>query len=59
MDRKSKIFFWILVVALTIASALSYQRYIIVGDYHTEGDAPPEEEVDAQREVAIPLPHIE
>lgn len=59
MDRTSRIFFCVLLVALAAATALSYYRYMIVGDYRTEGEAPTEEEVDAQREVAIPLPHIE
>lgn len=46
MDTKSKIFFWILVIAVLISILLTYRRSFITKDYEViEGDvsAPVEE----------------
>ena len=59
MSLSSKVFFGAFVFALLVAAAFSYHRYVFLHDYLVEGEATPEEEIDEQRAVIIPLPIIE
>lgn len=51
MNLPSKIFFLILFIAMGIAMALSYYRYIVRHDFLVEDEAPPEEILPAESEV--------
>lgn len=54
MDKKSKIFFFILLSAMTIATVLSYYRYVIRHDYRVEGEPAMEEDMGTQSESGVP-----
>jgi len=50
MSLPSKIFFLILLIAMGVATALSYYRYVVRQDFLVEGEAPLEEVLPAEGE---------